>query len=327
MWHCSLSLKAEEGQLTDEQWAQAAHTVIDALGFSNRDGKAPCRWVAVRHGLSAGGNDHIHLAVNLVREDGTRASTWNDYRKLARACHDVEERFGLRYVTGRETGRRLPEPSRKDREISAARGEPEPLRIRLERKVRACAAAARGEADFLALAQANGLVIRLRYGSTGAAIGYAVAEKNGRLAYSRVTKTTGPIWFGGAKLASDLSLPRLRQRWQPLGAPGHETRDGIGAAADLLAVAATASEQAAPGPLCKAARHLARAAQDHPGPHRPEVVAVITSSTFAVITQAGAQPQAAALALVREAATLIDTFTMVGTAKTMAKEITSVACR
>ena len=126
VWHCSLSLKAEEGQLTDEQWAEAAYTVIDALGFSNSGGKAPCRWIAVRHCPSVGGNDHIHLAVNLVREDGTRASTWNDYRKLAQACHDIEQRLGLQHVTGRESRRRLPEPSRKDREISAARGDPNP---------------------------------------------------------------------------------------------------------------------------------------------------------------------------------------------------------
>ena len=43
------------------------------------------------------------------------------------------------------------------------------------------------------------------------------------------------MWFGGGKLASDLSLPRLRQRWQPLATPGHETGNGIAAAADLLA--------------------------------------------------------------------------------------------
>ena len=45
---------------------------------------APCREqvvlvsgrVAVRHGVSRAGNDHIHIAVNLVREDGTKASVW-----------------------------------------------------------------------------------------------------------------------------------------------------------------------------------------------------------------------------------------------------------
>jgi hypothetical protein len=102
------------------------NAMIDALGFSGADGKAPCRWVAVRHGPSSEGNDHIHIAVNLVREDGTKASTWNDYRKAGAVCTDLEERFGLQHVPGRETGRSIPEPTRADREISAARGEPEP---------------------------------------------------------------------------------------------------------------------------------------------------------------------------------------------------------
>jgi hypothetical protein len=75
VWHCSLAIRADEGQLTDTQWTEAAHAMIDALGFSNAEGKAPCRWVAVRHGLSGEGNDHIHIAVNLVREDGTKAAT------------------------------------------------------------------------------------------------------------------------------------------------------------------------------------------------------------------------------------------------------------
>src|ERR1700691_4410119 len=140
VWHCSLSIKAAEGELTDTQWTEAAHAMVDALGFTGRDGKAPCRWVAVRHGLSKEGNDHIHVAVNLVREDGTKASPWNDYKKASAVCADLEERFGLQRVPGRMTGRSLPEPSRADREISAVRGEPEPLRVRLERKVRACAA-------------------------------------------------------------------------------------------------------------------------------------------------------------------------------------------
>ena len=294
VWHCSLAIKADEGQLTDTQWTEAAHAMIDALGFSGADGKAPCRWVAVRHGPSAEGNDHIHIAVNLVREDGTKASTWNDYRKAGQACTDLEERFGLQHVQGRMTGRSVPEPTRADREISAARGEPEPLRTRLERKVRACAAAARSEAHFIALARANGLLIRPRYDTADHArvTGYAVAERDGRHAYSSRTGTRGPIWFGGGKLASDLALPRLRERWQP--DPAVTTMEALaawsaststahgfrpekaggrratdddydpGAIAGVLAAAATGIEGSRPGPLSQAARHMARAAQDQP---------------------------------------------------------------
>jgi hypothetical protein len=251
---------------------------------------------AVRHGPSKEGNDHIHLAVNLVREDGIKASSWNDYRKAGRACAELEVRFGLQPVPGRITGRSVPEPSRADREISAARGDPEPLRIRLERKVRACAAAARTEARFVALARQAGLLIRPRY-ADGSGVpmvtGYAVADRDGRQAFSKRTGTRGLVWFGGGKLATDLSLPNLRRRWEhtgnryqdsprprpatwsaaitldtppcPAGAPDRRHVLAIGddpvAAADLLAAAANVCEPGNPGPLSQAARHMARAAQ------------------------------------------------------------------
>jgi hypothetical protein len=245
VWHCSLSLRHDEGPLTDEQWSEAAHEIIKTLGFDGSDGKAPCRWVAVRHGLSTAGNDHIHLAVDLVREDGTKASTWNDYRKVGRACSALEDRFGLSHVEGRMTGRSLPEPSRADREISAARGDPEPLRIGLERKVRACAAIATSEDHFTRLAAERGLLVRPRYSPDGMSItGYAFADQTAR------RSPKGPVWFGGGKLAPDLTVTHLRRRWQ---SPSRT-------AADLTAVAAVATETDRPGTLSAAARHLARAA-------------------------------------------------------------------
>jgi len=339
VWHCSLAIRADEGQLTDTQWTEAAHAMIDALGFSGAGGKAPCRWVAVRHGPSSEGNDHIHIAVNLVREDGTKASTWNDYRKAGAVCTDLEARFSLRDVPGRITGRSVPEPTRADREISAARGEPEPLRTRLERKVRACAAAACSEAHFIALARANGLLIMARYatGDHARVTGYAVAERDGRHAYSTRTGTRGPLWFGGGKLASDLALPRLRGRWQPdatmttmeaLAAwsaststaqgvtPGTASGKGsavpvpvigddydVAAVAGVLAAAATGIEGSQPGPLSRAARHMARAAQDEPRPV-PAASDVLRTMADAFLTVTLAGIDAGALILVNEVALL-----------------------
>jgi relaxase-like protein len=338
VWHCSLSIRSDEGQLTDTQWAEAAHAMIDALGFSGADGKAPCRWVAVRHGPSTEGNDHIHIAVNLAREDGTKASTWNDYRKAGAACAGLEERFGLQHVPGRLTGRSVPEPSRADQEISAARGENEPLRTRLERKVRACSAAARSEAHFIALARAHGLLIRPRYDTSDRTrvTGYAVADRDGRHAYSSRTGTRGPVWFGGGKLASDLALPRLRERWQSDAtattmealaawsastsiAPGprrHLRTSGertsvtdndyaISAMAGVLAAAATGIEGSDPGPLSRAARHLARAAQHQPPP-APATPGVLRTMADAFLTIASAGTDAGALILVNEVALLAD---------------------
>ncbi|MFF3038126.1 ATP-binding cassette domain-containing protein [Arthrobacter citreus] len=96
VWHCSLSIGAEEGLLTDEKWQDIANDFIHAMGFDDHEGtKAPCRWVAVRHGVSKNGNDHIHLAVNLVREDGTKASIHNDFRRSQSAARALEVKYGL----------------------------------------------------------------------------------------------------------------------------------------------------------------------------------------------------------------------------------------
>lgn len=41
MWHCSLSLRAEEGDLSDERWAEIANDFMDEMGFTEASGKAP----------------------------------------------------------------------------------------------------------------------------------------------------------------------------------------------------------------------------------------------------------------------------------------------
>ncbi|MEV8212068.1 relaxase/mobilization nuclease domain-containing protein, partial [Streptomyces sp. NPDC079189] len=104
VWHCSLSLRAEEGQLSDEQWGTIAQQFVDRMGFTEASGKAPCRWVAVRHGLSKNGNDHVHIAVSLVREDGTKATTHNDYKRAQELCRTLEVEHGLMPVDSRERG-------------------------------------------------------------------------------------------------------------------------------------------------------------------------------------------------------------------------------
>ena len=100
VWHCSLSLRAEEGMLTDDKWGEVARDFVAAMEFDeNHNGetatKAACRWVAVRHGLSGNGNDHVHLAVNLVREDGTKASVHSDFRRAQAAARALEVKHGL----------------------------------------------------------------------------------------------------------------------------------------------------------------------------------------------------------------------------------------
>ena len=70
-WHLSLSTKAgTDRELSDAEWAEVAQEAMNRLGFEASGHRAACRWVAVRHGRSSAGNDHVHVVVNVVREDG-----------------------------------------------------------------------------------------------------------------------------------------------------------------------------------------------------------------------------------------------------------------
>ncbi|MDA8368952.1 MAG: relaxase/mobilization nuclease domain-containing protein [Nocardiopsaceae bacterium] len=211
VWHCAISLPPGE-KLTDAQWAEAARTAISAMGFDDSSGRAPCRWLAVYHGPSLKGNEHIHLAVNLVREDGTFATIWRDRKTMSRVCAELERRFGLSVVHGR-AGAGMPGLSRAEIERAAREGAAEPDRIRLARIVRGCAAAARTEADFVQRLRRAGVMVRPRYAPGGQTrvVGYSVALREPAGAPGR---SGTRVWLGGGRLARDLTLTRLREHWK-----------------------------------------------------------------------------------------------------------------
>ena len=207
VWHCSLSLKAEEGQLTDARWAEVTGAFVDRMGFTESSGKAACRWVAVRHGVSKAGNDHVHLVVSLVRNDGTKASVWNDRPQAQHVARDLEERFGLQVTAGRAAGvgSRGLKPAEQARTVREQRVEP--VRPDLERRVRAAAAAATTEAEFVRRLRLDRVLVHPRFaaGRGDVVVGYSVAD--------RPTHGERPVWYGGGRLARDLTLPRLREAW------------------------------------------------------------------------------------------------------------------
>ncbi|MGC4815806.1 relaxase/mobilization nuclease domain-containing protein, partial [Micromonospora sp. DT228] len=81
VWQCSLSLPAQEGQLDDATWGRIAGRFVAEMGFTGSPDRAGCRWIAVRHGLSARGNDHVHLVVTLATEDGAPVWLRQDKRR------------------------------------------------------------------------------------------------------------------------------------------------------------------------------------------------------------------------------------------------------
>jgi len=91
IWQVSLALPPGE-KLTTRQWADAAQTFVEQLGVAEHP------WVAVHHGASAGGNDHIHIVLNRVDFDGKLWAAKHDYRQVQRVATRLEKAYELSHA-------------------------------------------------------------------------------------------------------------------------------------------------------------------------------------------------------------------------------------
>ena len=208
VWHCSLSLSPEEAALGDEVWGRIASDFMSEMGFTGTDGKAPCRWVAIHHGSAKNGGDHIHIAANIVREDGTKWSPWYDQRRAQKACNVLEHRYGLLVVESRERGRGSRCDSAAAQNAAKRAGASRTDRAVLEERLRAAATAADSEADFVRRARRLGVRLHPRFarGRTDVVVGYSAALRTEDGQQTR--------WWGGGRIARDLTLTQLRTRWE-----------------------------------------------------------------------------------------------------------------
>ena len=208
VWHCAVRAAPGDRLLSDAEWAQVAAGIMDRTGLAPVGDDLGVRWVAVRHAA-----DHIHLVATLARQDGTRPKIWNDFYRVREACQAAETRFGLQATApaDRTAARR---PGRSETEQAARRGWAEPPRVTLRREVSVAAAGAGSEQEFFARLAVAGVAARRRYSVTspGEVTGYAVGLPR------HTAQDGGIVWFGGGKLAADLTLPKLRCRWTALGA-------------------------------------------------------------------------------------------------------------
>ena len=215
VWHCSIRNAPEDRLLTDPQWAEVARQVMDATGIAPIGDLDAARWIAVRHSPN-----HIHLAATLVRQDGR--SVWLSYDKIKarQRCYQLEVRFGLRRVRPMDrTGHRRPTGAELNKAMRLGRALP--ARDELRRHVRAAAVAAANEEEFFARLGDAGVLVSLRPSviNPDEITGYSVALPG-------YTNADGqPVYFGGGKLARDLTLPKLRQRW---ASPDGQTPAGDG---------------------------------------------------------------------------------------------------
>jgi len=249
VYHVSISNHGEDRNLSDEEWATVARAVADKLGLTGTDTEPGARWFAVHHGAASGDRDHIHFVATLVREDGRGIYLNKDKLALREVAKEMQARFGLEVRT-REPGagaRELSRPelaatleAREQRdqqpatpsrhsgeqqepnrtgEVGAA---PEPVapvevpRRRLERAVRAAASAASTEAQWLSRLGELGVEVAPRWARGGdRVVGYRVALADAPTGQSG----SKAVWFGGGKLAHDLTLPALRAGWTRDGDP------------------------------------------------------------------------------------------------------------
>lgn len=291
VWHASMRLAPEDRRrtLSDSTWASMAEQMLTEVGIATTATDPGLRWIAVRHA-----DDHVHIVASLVREDGRTNWMRNDYPRCVKATYNVARRYNLhRWVPPADrTAHRRPHPV----EVSKARrtGRAQTPRDELRRRVRTAVAAAGSEEEFFARLREAGVLVRLRRSSTDPRqiTGYAVALPGARTAGGQ------PVFFGGGRLAPDMTLPKLRLRWgtpTPLPVaptagraerveamrraatvataaaddirrvartdPGRAQATAV-AAADLLTSLAYAVEGDRRGPLHRAAEVFDRAARD-----------------------------------------------------------------
>lgn len=223
VWHCVARAAHDDVVLSDDEWADIAGTIMSRTGIARDDDDQAVRWVAIRHAA-----DHIHIVATLARQDGTRPRVWNDFYRVREICLAVEARYGLQATApGDRTAARR--PTRAEGEQAQRRQLDETPRVALRRHVATAAAGAGTEEQFFQRLAAAGVLTRKRFSENtpGQVTGYAVALPQ------RVTGSGEPVWYGGGRLAADLTLPKLRRRWTRRVVPEAQTTSGPWSGEDL----------------------------------------------------------------------------------------------
>src|SRR4051812_5559445 len=185
------------GSCPNVEWAGIARELLDGAEVAKQDDAGGPRWVAVRHA-----EDHIHIAVVLVRQDtGRRFWPHHDYPKLRSAARRIEQRLGLT-VTAAPDGTAAPRPSRGEVETAGREGRM-PARVGRRRAAQQAAVAAGDVEGFVGYLRERGYVVGLRRAPSGDLLGYKLARPGD------TTAAGEPVFYSGSKLAPNLSLPRL----------------------------------------------------------------------------------------------------------------------
>ncbi|MEE1797360.1 relaxase/mobilization nuclease domain-containing protein [Streptomyces sp. JV176] len=217
VWHLSVRNGAEDRILSDEEWGDVARRMVAAAGIDDPEAGAGCRWAAVRHA-----DDHIHIVATLVREDGYKPDLDHDAARVQAQARALETELGLRRLN-KGDGTAAKRPTSAERHKAQRQGRERTAREELRETVRRAVAGATSEEEFFNRLTTSGLLIRRRVAPSGDLLGYKVALPDDRNAQDE------PVFYPGARLAPDLSLPRIRERWSA----GLPERDADSAGADV----------------------------------------------------------------------------------------------
>ncbi|XKH55146.1 relaxase/mobilization nuclease domain-containing protein (plasmid) [Citricoccus nitrophenolicus] len=209
VWHCSLSLAKGDREVSKQEWGVIASEFVERMGFIDPDGAKSSRWVAIHHGASKAGNDHIHLAVQLVREDGTKANIHHDYYRAQKVCGQLEKEHGLAVLESRQVARGL--SGDKPAEVARAQAEnyPQAPRPELRRRMRTALATAASASQYIErLGELNVRVApSFAKGSTTQVRGYKVA----------LGEAQETVWYSPSKLDATLGWPNVLRRFHGTG--------------------------------------------------------------------------------------------------------------
>ncbi|MGW2137635.1 relaxase/mobilization nuclease domain-containing protein [Streptomyces sp. NPDC001773] len=201
VWHLSVRAAPDDPVLSDEQWGEIARRMVAATGIAPAAEEAGCRWAAVCHA-----DDHIHIIATLVREDGRRPRLNNDAKRSQAEARLIEAEYGLKQLSTGD-GTAAQRPTSAERHKAQRQGRERTAREELRESVRRAVTGASSEEEFFGRLAAAGLLIRKREAPSGDLLGYKVALPDDR------NKDGEPVFYPGARLAPDLSLPRIRERW------------------------------------------------------------------------------------------------------------------
>lgn len=286
VYHIPVSNNPGDPTLSDAQWKEVAQRIVEASGIVDPGDPGGCRWVAVRHA-----DNHIHIVATLARQDGRKPDIHGDAYRFRPVCNSFERQWGLS-STGPADRTAHRRPVRGEVEKASRKGHAEVPREDLRKQAYAAAVKASNPAEFFTALRDAGLIVEARQDKAGEPTGYKVGRPEWR------TKGGDLIWYSGGRLAPDLSLPQLRQRWsgvvavtglsraevysRAVAVTGQATdmvvraaRESpsttpavVAAAAELMTVNARGLEGRKGGPLTDAAEAFRRAAREQ---HRPPV--------------------------------------------------------